>query len=115
MTSSLFNNLRKEPLQATLSYVFYNVFTKNIELQIDTISIPKFFQIGMLPGVGDDRHAETSLLFSGHCQADSVDGTAAPAATALLVLFRIVTVHKQICPGLADLFYRTHHIHMPVS
>src|SRR5690625_2524843 len=95
-----------------ISYLFNNVFTKNIELQIDTISIPKFFQIGMLPGVGDDRHGETSLLFSGHCQADSVDGNTAPADNVLIVLFRIFNVNKQICSGLVDLFYRTHRFHM---
>src|SRR5690625_5687231 len=77
-----------------ISYLFNNVFTKNIELQIDTISIPKFFQIGMLPGVGDDRHGETSRLFSGHCQADSVDGNATPADNVLIVLFRIFNVNK---------------------
>src|SRR5690625_2272759 len=95
-----------------ISYLFNSLFTTNIELQIDTISIPKFFQIGMLPGVGDDRHGETSLLFSGHCQADSVDGNAAPADNVLIVLFRIFNVNKQICSGLVDLFYRTHSIHM---
>lgn len=50
-----------------------NVFSENIEFDVHCIAFPQGFEVGMLPGIGDDGHGKQVVARFHYREADAVN------------------------------------------